>query len=239
MASDGPRALLRCSCLNFQSNGSAPICTGLHLNFRVALKPNRRTGSMADLSEARDQMVAHQIVERGVHSKAVARAMRQGPRDQFINEEMREFAYSHSPLPIGEGQTISQPYIVAYMAEALELDPGARVLEVGTGSGYAAAVLSRLAREVYTMERHATLARDARSALERLGYRNVHVIEGDGTRGWPEAAPYDAIAVAAGGDEIPPALLAQLAVGGRLIIPVGPNPREQRLVRVMRLSDKE
>jgi protein-L-isoaspartate(D-aspartate) O-methyltransferase len=194
---------------------------------------------MADLSEARRQMVAHQIQERGVRSPAVARAMREVPREEFMSEEMREFAYADSPLPIGEGQTISQPYIVAYMIEALELEGGERVLEVGTGSGYAAAVLGRIAGEVYTIERHPSLARSAREALERLGYRNVHVIEGDGTLGWPQAAPYDAIVVAAGGGEVPPALRSQLAVGGRLVIPVGPTPREQRLVRVTRVDDND
>src|SRR5438552_1449543 len=195
--------------------------------------------AMADLRQARSEMVAHQILERGVRSDAVARAMREVPREAFIGEEMQEFAYADSPLPIGEGQTISQPYIVAYMIEALELEGGERVLEVGTGSGYAAAVLSRIAREVYTIERHASLAREARAALERIGYDNVHVIEGDGTRGWPEAAPYDAIVVAAGGPEVPPALREQLAVGGRLVMPIGDTPREQRLVRVQRVAEDE
>src|SRR5947208_6340442 len=198
-----------------------------------------RAWSMADPSTARRQMVAHQIVERGVRSEPVARAMREVPREAFMRAELREFAYSDSPLPIGEGQTISQPYIVAYMTDVLELEGGERVLEVGTGSGYAAAVLSRIADEVYTIERHPSLARSARAALERLGYDNVHVIEGDGTRGWPEAAPYDAIIVAAGGIEVPPALRSQLAVGGRLLIPVGPTPREQQLVRVTRVSEDE
>ena len=194
---------------------------------------------MADLSEARRQMVAHQIQERGVRSAAVARAMRDVPREEFMAEKMREFAYADSALPIEEGQTISQPYIVAYMTEALGLEGGERVLEVGTGSGYAAAVLAHIADEVYTIERHPSLARSARATLQRLGYRNVHVIEGDGTKGWPEAAPYDAIVVAAGGIEVPAALRDQLAVGGRLVIPVGPTPREQRLVRVTRISEEK
>jgi protein-L-isoaspartate(D-aspartate) O-methyltransferase len=194
---------------------------------------------MADLSEARRQMVAHQIQERGVRSPVVARAMREVPREEFMGAEMREFAYADSPLPIAEGQTISQPYIVAYMTEALELEGDERVLEVGTGSGYAAAIVSRIAADVYTIERHPALARSARATLKRLGYDNVHVIEGDGTKGWPEAAPYDAIVVAAGGIEVPSALRRQLAVGGRLVIPVGPTPREQRLLRVIRTGEEE
>jgi protein-L-isoaspartate(D-aspartate) O-methyltransferase len=194
---------------------------------------------MADLREARRRMVAHQIQERGVRSPLVARAMREVPREEFMSEEMREFAYADSPLPIGEGQTISQPYIVAYMTEALELEGGERVLEVGTGSGYAAAVLSRIANDVYTIERHPSLARSAKKILQKLGYDNVRVIEGDGTTGWPEAAPYDAIVVAAGGIEVPAALRSQLALGGRLVIPVGPTPREQRLVRVTRVDQDD
>jgi protein-L-isoaspartate(D-aspartate) O-methyltransferase len=194
---------------------------------------------MADLSESRRQMVAHQIQDRGVRSAAVARAMQEVPREEFMSEAMREFAYADSPLPIGEGQTISQPYIVAYMTQALELEGGEKVLEVGTGSGYAAAVLARIAGEVYTIERHPSLARSARETLRRLGYDNVHVIEGDGTKGWAQAAPYDAIAVAAGGVEVPPALRSQLAIGGRLVIPVGPSPREQRLVRVTRVDEDD
>jgi len=194
---------------------------------------------MADPGTARRQMVAHQIVERGVRSEPVARAMREVPREAFMKEELREFAYSDSPLPIGEGQTISQPYIVAYMAEALELEGGERVLEVGTGSGYAAAVLSRIAAEVYTIERHESLARDAQAALTRLGYSNVHVVVGDGTKGLPAAAPYDAIVVAAGGPQVPVALREQLAIGGRLVMPIGDTPREQRLVRVRRTREEE
>ena len=194
---------------------------------------------MADPSTARRQMVAHQIVERGVRSDPVARAMREVPREAFMKEELREFAYSDSPLPIGEGQTISQPYIVAYMAEALELEGGERVLEVGTGSGYAAAVLSRIAAEVYTIERHESLANEAQAALTRLGYSNVHVVVGDGTKGLPAAAPYDAIVVAAGGPQVPVALREQLAIGGRLVMPIGDTPREQRLVRVRRTREEE
>src|SRR5689334_3965030 len=190
-------------------------------------------------TEAREEMLAHQVLERGVRSPRVASAMREVPREAFVDEHLREFAYSDAPLPIAEGQTISQPYIVAYMAEALELEAGERVLEVGTGSGYAAAVLSRIAGVVYTVERHPKLAHGARRLLQRLGYTNVQVREGDGTRGWPEAAPFDAIAIAARGGAVPPALHSQLALGGRLVVPVGETPREQRLLRITRVDEDE
>jgi protein-L-isoaspartate(D-aspartate) O-methyltransferase len=159
------------------------------------------------------------------------------PREVFLPERLAEFAYDDTPLPIEEEQTISQPYIVALMAEALELEPGQRVLEVGAGSGYAAAVLSRVVGDdgdVHAIERHATLADLASERMRRLGYDNVHVRHGDGTLGWPEHAPYDAIAVAAGGPDVPPALKQQLAIGGRLVIPVGTDPRLQELVRIRR-----
>lgn len=182
-------------------------------------------------------MVERHLRARGVRDDAVLRAMREVPREAFITGELAEFAYEDAPLPIEAGQTISQPYIVALMTAALELTPRDRVLEIGTGSGYAAAVLSRIAAEVYTVERHAELAEAAARRLRTLGYTNVAVRHGDGTQGWPEHAPYDAIVVAAGGPEVPRALLEQLVAGGRLVIPVGPTPREQDLVRVRRRSD--
>lgn len=181
-------------------------------------------------------MVERHLVPRGVRDPRVLGAMREVPREAFIADELAEFAYEDAPLPIEAAQTISQPYIVALMAAALELEPRHRVLEVGTGSGYAAAVLSRIAGDVYTIERHGELAEAARARLEALGYANVHVQHGDGTLGWAEHGPYDAIVVAAGGPQVPDALLAQLAVGGRLVIPVGDTPREQRLVRVRRVA---
>ena len=184
-------------------------------------------------TEARQRMI-EQFVARGIRDEAVLAAMRMVPREAFIAGEMAEFAYDDAPLPIDAGQTISQPYIVAAMTAALEPKPGDRVLEIGTGSGYAAAVLSRIAAQVYTIERHAELAEAAARRLRELGYDNVHVHHGDGTLGWPEHAPYDAIVVAAGGPGIPQPLLEQLAVGGRLVIPVGPTPRAQELVRVRR-----
>jgi protein-L-isoaspartate(D-aspartate) O-methyltransferase len=185
---------------------------------------------------ARDRMVEDQIAARGVTDPAVLQAMRAVPRDRFVDEAQARFAYQDGPLPIGEGQTISQPYVVAFMTQALRLRPADRVLEVGTGSGYAAAVLSVIVAEVYTIERVESLARSARLRLRDLGYANVHVRHGDGSLGWPEHAPYDAIVVTAGGPDVPRSLLQQLAVGGRLIMPVGPAPRWQRLVRVVRMS---
>ena len=181
-------------------------------------------------------MVDRQVAGRGVRSQPVLDAMRTVPREAFLPEPLQEFAYEDSPLPIAEGQTISQPYIVALMTEALELKGGEEVLEIGTGSGYAAAVLSRIARNVYTVERIGQLAEKAAAVLAELGYANVHVLHADGTRGWPDHAPYDAIVVAAGGPEVPESLKAQLKIGGRLVIPVGIDRRVQELLRVTRVS---
>jgi protein-L-isoaspartate(D-aspartate) O-methyltransferase len=169
----------------------------------------------------RSRMVSEQIAARGVKDARVLGAMGAVERHQFVPEPLRGQAYADHPLPIGRGQTISQPYIVALMTELAEIRPGARVLEIGTGSGYQAAVLSRLAREVWTIEIVEPLAREAGERLARLGYRNVTVRVGDGYAGWPEKAPFDAILVTAAPPEIPRPLLAQLAVGGRLVAPVG------------------
>ncbi|HJQ61053.1 MAG TPA: protein-L-isoaspartate(D-aspartate) O-methyltransferase [Vineibacter sp.] len=182
-------------------------------------------------------MVEQQIAARGVRDARVLAAMRKVPRHEFVPEAQRAQAYSDGPLPIGDGQTISQPYIVAHMAEALLLAGGEHVLEIGAGSGYAAAVLAEIAREVITVERIAPLAVQARATLQRLGYANVEVVIGDGTLGWPPAAPYDAIVVAAGGPSVPPSLRAQLKPGGRLVIPVGQISYAQALVRVTRGAD--
>jgi protein-L-isoaspartate(D-aspartate) O-methyltransferase len=192
---------------------------------------------MIDLSKLREDMVENQIAARGIRSEAVLGALRKIPREAFLPERLREFAYEDSPLPIDAGQTISQPYIVALMTEALDLEGGERVLEIGTGSGYAAAVLAEIVAEVYTVERIGQLAEKAASTLEALGDRNVHVVHADGTLGWAAAAPYDAIIVAAGGPEVPASLKEQLKVGGRLAIPVGSDPRAQELVRVTRTSN--
>lgn len=184
-------------------------------------------------------MVRDQLMGRGISDSAVLAAMRQVPREEFVDPGMRELAYEDHPLPIAKGQTISQPFIVAYMTEALELTGSDRVLEVGTGSGYAAAVLSRIVDRVYSVERLEELAEDARRRLERLGYGNVVVLVGDGSLGWPEHAPYDAIVVTAGAPRVPTPLLRQLTGGGRLVIPVGPSSLLQNLVRVRRVGDDE
>jgi len=191
------------------------------------------------LADKRREMVDRQIAGRGITDHAVLDAMRVVPREAFVPEAQAEFAYDDTPLPIEAAQTISQPYIVALMASALELSPDDRVLEVGAGSGYAAAVLSRIAGEVHAIERHAMLAELARRRLRELGYDNAEVRHGDGTMGWPAHAPYDGIAVAAGGPSVPETLRQQLAVGGRLVIPVGTTPRDQQLIRVTRTSERD
>ena len=202
-------------------------------------KATRRAVPGIDFVKRRLDMVEHQIAARGVRSELVLEAMRKIPREEFLPASLREFAYEDSPLPIAEGQTISQPYIVAFMADALLLRGGEHVLDIGTGSGYAAAVLAEIAANVYSVERIAQLAEKAAVKLADLGYDNVHVLHADGTKGWPEHAPYDAIVVAAGGPKIPQSLQQQLKIGGRLVIPVGTEVRVQELVRVTRISQTE
>lgn len=187
----------------------------------------------------RDQMIDRQIRARGVTSPLVLEAMRDVPREVFLPEKLREFAYEDAPLPIAGGQTISQPYIVAMMIDALDLKGGETALDIGTGSGYAAAVLSRIAAEVYSVERVEELAEQAKATLAAHGYGNVHVLHGDGTQGWAIHAPYDAIVVAAGGPKIPETLKSQLKVGGRLVMPVGFDHYTQELVRCVRVSEHE
>src|SRR5689334_17684985 len=191
---------------------------------------------MFSMSAQREHMVRHQIAARGVTDLRVLEAMRAVPREAFMPQALAEFAYEDSPLPIEEGQTISQPYIVALMIAAIEPRADDRVLEIGTGSGYAAAVLSRAVREVYTVERHETLANQARRRFESLRYDNISVLHGDGSLGWPDHAPYDAILVTAAGPHAPRELRNQLAVGGHMIIPIGTDLREQNLVRITRVS---
>jgi protein-L-isoaspartate(D-aspartate) O-methyltransferase len=196
---------------------------------------SKGTGS-ADFAAARERMVARDIAGRGVRDERVLAAMRRVAREAFVPESLREAAYDDMPLPIGGGQTISQPYIVAFMVEALQLNGGEKVLEIGTGSGYAAAVLAEIAGEVTTVERLRSLADRAAEIFTQLGYQHIRVLHGDGTLGWPEYAPYDAIVVTAGGPQVPEALKQQLALGGRLVIPVGSGQDSQDLVRVTRRS---
>ena len=184
-------------------------------------------------------MVQRQIAGRGVRSEKVLDAMRKVPRERFLPKGQGVWAYDDNPLPIGDGQTISQPYVVAYMTEALLLEGGEKVLEVGTGSGYAAAILAEIAAEVYTIERIEGLATMASQVLDDLGYANVHVRHGDGTLGWPEQAPFDGIVVTAAGPKAPQTLKQQLKIGGRLVIPVGESKWYQQVVRITRVAEAE
>jgi protein-L-isoaspartate(D-aspartate) O-methyltransferase len=187
-------------------------------------------GGQADWSEARARMVQTQLQSRDIRDPRVLDAMTRVERHRFIPEEVRAEAYGDHPVPIGEGQTISQPYIVAFMTQALAIEPQHRVLEIGTGSGYQAAILAELAKEVYTIEIVPTLGERARATLEELGYRNVHVRIGNGYLGWPEHAPFDRIMVTAAPPEIPQALVDQLRDGGRMAIPVGRDDQELRIL---------
>jgi protein-L-isoaspartate(D-aspartate) O-methyltransferase len=186
----------------------------------------------------RKAMVEGQIAARGVRDPLVLKAMSEVPRHLFVPAGVIDQAYEDHPLPIGEGQTISQPYIVAFMTECLALKGGEKVLEVGTGSGYQAAVLGRIAGGVFSVEINATLAREAAATLGRLGFANVHVRAGDGFFGWPEEAPFEAIIVTAAAPEVPPALFAQLAEGGRLVIPLGDPLTYQSLTVVTKRNGK-
>jgi protein-L-isoaspartate(D-aspartate) O-methyltransferase len=187
---------------------------------------------------SRLKMVKEQIEQRGIDDVRLLEVLKRIPREQFLEDRFRRYAYDDRALPIPEGQTISQPYIVAAMVDALELKPQDRVLEVGTGSGYAAAVLAELADRVFTIERHQRLAESAEKRLRQLGYSNIEVKHGDGTLGWEEKAPFDAISVAAGGSDIPIALKRQLRTGGRLVIPIGDRDL-QRLLLVTRTGPNE
>jgi protein-L-isoaspartate(D-aspartate) O-methyltransferase len=190
----------------------------------------RTSADAAESAERRARMVREQIEARGVRDPRVLDAMRRVPRHLFVPEALRSEAYNDYPLPIGYDQTISQPFIVAWMTEALQTTPRSRVLEIGTGSGYQAAVLAEITAEVYTIEILAPLAASARQTIEALGYRNVHARVGDGYAGWPEHAPFDAIIVTAAPDHVPQPLLDQMAMGGRLVIPVGGAGAQQLTV---------
>jgi protein-L-isoaspartate(D-aspartate) O-methyltransferase len=192
---------------------------------------------MASIKELREHMVEHQLKGRGIKDARVLAAMGEVPRERFVPSRHHDLSYDDSPLPIEEGQTISQPYIVALMLEAAEIGANDRVLEVGVGSGYVTALISRLANEVYGIEWHEALASLAKARLEALECANARVMRGDGTLGWPDRAPFNAIVVSAGGPDVPAPLLAQLAIGGRLVIPVGTEPRLQELMVITRTGD--
>jgi protein-L-isoaspartate(D-aspartate) O-methyltransferase len=197
--------------------------------FDSAQVPPAATAAEAAFASARARMVRDQIAARGIKDGRVLAAMARVPRHEFVPTSQRSLAYEDGPLPIGHGQTISQPYIVAFMTAALDPKPADRVLEIGTGSGYQAAVLSGLVAEVFTIEVVVPLARRAEADLKRLGYGNVQVRAGDGYLGWPEAAPFDAIIVTCAPEQVPRALVDQVKVGGRMIVPVGPTDGVQEL----------
>ncbi len=192
-----------------------------------------------EFKSERAHMVREQVVSRGVRDRRVLKAMRRVPREKFVPTRMQHEAYKDSPLPIPGGQTISQPYIVAFMVKALNLSGGEKVLEVGTGSGYAAAVLAEIAAEVFTIERIGELAEGAATVLKNSGYSNVHVRHADGTEGWIGEAPFDAILVSAGAPKVPKSLLNQLKIGGNLVLPIGLAHRAQELIRVTRIGENE
>jgi protein-L-isoaspartate(D-aspartate) O-methyltransferase len=188
--------------------------------------------TLTDFAAERDAMAERQIESRGIREPTILEAFRSVPREEFLADEYRDLAYGDHPIPIEAGQTISQPYIVALMIHAAEIKCGDRVLEVGAGSGYAAAVMSRIAGEVIAMERQTELVAVAQERMQRLGYDNVRIVEGDGTRGWPGEAPYDAILAAASGSHVPPVWVEQLTNGGRIVMPVGDPGWVQKLVKV-------
>jgi protein-L-isoaspartate(D-aspartate) O-methyltransferase len=207
-----------------------PACSTPNLQdaSKVSQQANSTTGDQ--FSEQRRRMVEQQIRARGIKNSAVLEAMMKVPRHRFVPAKLAHSAYQDNPLPIGQGQTISQPYIVAYMSEAADISKSDKVLEIGTGSGYQAAILGELAKEVYTIEILPELAERARQILSELGYKNVNVKTGNGYEGWPEHAPYDAIVVTAAPDEVPKALINQLAVNGTMVIPVGEMNQEMMII---------
>jgi protein-L-isoaspartate(D-aspartate) O-methyltransferase len=194
---------------------------------------------MADFTQERERMVARQIAGRGIRDPRLQEAMREVPRHEFVPPDLAAMAYEDSPLPIEADQTISQPYIVALMIEAAEVAPGDKVLEIGAGSGYAAAVMGRIAERVVAIERHGELAELADARMKRLGYDNVEIVHGDGSKGWPSEAPYEAILAAASGSHIPEVLMRQLSIGGTLVMPVGEPAAVQKLIKVTRTAEEE
>ncbi len=194
---------------------------------------------MADFAAQRVDMVRRQLAARGIADERLLEAMREVPREAFVADHLAAYAYDDSPLPIEAGQTISQPYIVALMIEAAEVAPGDKALEIGAGSGYAAAVMGRIAAEVIAIERHAELAALAERRMQRLGYANVRIVHGDGSAGMPDEAPFAAILAAASGSHVPEALTRQLSVGGVLVMPIGGPGAIQQLVKVTRAGEDD
>ena len=192
---------------------------------------------MTDFATEREAMVERQLRRRGIDERHILDAFRAVPREAFVSADLRDQAYGDYPLPIEAHQTISQPYIVALMIQAAGIAAGDTVLEIGAGSGYAAAVIGRIAAHVVAIERQHELVEIARERIQRLGYENVEIVEGDGTRGWPDGAPYDAILAAASGSHVPALLLDQLATDGSIVMPVGHAHDVQRLVKVMKAAD--
>jgi protein-L-isoaspartate(D-aspartate) O-methyltransferase len=192
---------------------------------------------MTDFTATREAMVKRQMRSRGIVDQRILDAFMAVPREEFVAPEQRAQAYGDHPLPIAAGQTISQPFIVAMMIDAAQIGRGDRVLEVGSGSGYAAAVISQIAREVIGIERHRELVETATTRMRQLGYDNVRIVHGDGSLGWPDEAPFDAILAAASGSHVPQALVEQLAPGGRIVMPIGSPDRIQHLVKVTKETD--
>ncbi|MCX5891147.1 MAG: protein-L-isoaspartate(D-aspartate) O-methyltransferase [Deltaproteobacteria bacterium] len=220
---------------NFSKKSGLPLILGFALLLAAAPDAGH-CQTLRDYTEARSNMVARQLKARDITDPRVLAAMGQVPRQRFVPDYLAPLAYGDHPLPIGSGQTISQPYIVALMSQWAEVKPGDRVLEVGTGSGYQAAVLAELTDQVFTMELLTELAQQAAERLKTLGYYQVRVKTGDGYRGWPEEAPFDAILVTAAAPQMPPALTAQLKEGGRLVIPLGEAGGDQTLVRLRKVK---
>ncbi len=227
------RAFLCCSLLCFSHVYFTlmPACKSDHSSNALAQQP---TGAATERQSERRRMVEEQIIARGIASDRVLQAMRKVPRHRFLPAHLAHLAYNDRPLPIGLDQTISQPFIVAYMTDVAEISPKDKVLEIGTGSGYQAAILGELAKEVYTIEIIPELGERARSTLAEMGYQNIHVRIGNGYEGWAEHAPYDVIIVTAAPEAVPPALIDQLAVDGRMVIPVGAQNQEMMLIRKTR-----
>ncbi len=213
-------------------------CFLLILAMSFFISPPFSASGSADFASLQREMVKQQIIARGIKDPRVIKAMGKVPRHLFVLEDHRACAYNDVPLCIGEGQTISQPYIVAFMTETLDLKAGDKILEIGTGSGYQAAILAEIVKEVYTIEIIEKLGKRAKATLAHLGYKNIHVKIGDGYKGWPEQAPFDAVIVTCAPEKIPPALVSQLKEGGRMIIPVGTEGRVQKLIKVTKKNGR-